>query len=52
MFHSLAVEYKKPSNSLNIAPIKILQRIKLKNIILRNFRYVTFSQKVDTKRDI
>ena len=38
---------------LNISPIRILQRTKLvKNIILRNFSYVTFSQKVNIKRDI
>ena len=52
-FDSLAIKYKKLSSSLNIAPIKILQRTKLvKNIILRNFCYVTFSQKVNIKRDI
>ena len=53
MFDSLSVKYKKLSRSLNIAPIKILQRTKLvKNIIMRNFCYVTFSQKVNIKRDI
>ena len=53
MFYSLIIKHKKLSSSLNIAPIKILQRTKLvKNIILRNFRYVTFSQKVNIKQDI
>ena len=53
MFDSLTIKYKKLSNSLNIAHIKILQRTKLvKNIILRNFCHVIFSQKVNIKRDI
>ena len=53
MFYSLIIKYKRLSSSLNIDPIKILQRIKLvKNIILRNSCYVTFSQKVTIKRDI
>ena len=52
MFDSLAVKFKS-SLAPNIAPIKILQRTKLvKNIILRNICYVTFSQKVNIKRDI
>ena len=55
MFYSLIIKHKNLSSSLHagIAHIKILQRTKLvKNIILRNFSYVTFSQKVDIKRDI
>ena len=52
MFYSLIIKHKKLSSSLNIA-LKILQRAKLlKNIILRTFCYVTFSQKVNIKRDI
>ena len=48
MFSSLIIKYKMLSISLNIAPIKILQRTKLvKHIILRNFCHVTFSQKVN-----
>ena len=44
---------QKVCNSLNIRPFKILQRTKLfKSIILRNFCYVTFYQKVNIKRDI
>ena len=50
MFDSLIIKYKKVCNSLNISPIKILLRTKLvQNIILHNFSYVTFSQKVNIK---
>ena len=53
MFFSLIIKYKKLSSSWNIAPIKILQRTKLvKNIFLHNFCHVTFSQKINIKRDI
>ena len=53
MFDSLIIKYKEVCSSLNIRPINILQRNKLaKNIILRNFSYVIFSQKVNIKRDI
>ena len=46
MFDSLIIKYRKLCSSLNIRPIKILQRTKfVKNIILRNFSYVTFSKK-------
>ena len=46
MFDSLIIKYEKVCNSRNIGPIKILQRTKLvKNVILRNFSYVTPSQK-------
>ena len=53
MMYSLIIKDRKLSSSLNIAPIKILQRTKLvKNIILRNICYATFSQKLNIKRDI
>ena len=53
IFYSLIIKYKKLSSSLNITPIKILQRTKLvQNIILRNFCPLTFSQKINIKRDI
>ena len=49
----LAIKYKKLCNSLNIRSTKILQGMKLvKNIVLHNLSYLTFSQKVNIKRDI
>ena len=54
MFEFLIIRYKKVCNSLNISPIKILQRINLSKILFYAtfVRYVTFSEKIDIKRDI
>ena len=56
MLHNVRLprnKIQKLSSSLNIGPIKILQRTNLvTHIILRNFCYVTVSQNVNIKRDI
>ena len=47
------ISYERHCSQLNIRPIKILQRTKhVENIMVSNFSYVTFSQKVNIKQDI
>ena len=47
------ISYERHCSQLNIHAIKILQRTKhVENIMVSNFSYVTFSQKVNIKQDI